>query len=691
MPINVDHYEDLAGEVLKVYEEAERKMMKSVANRLNRGVTQPGWTERKYGEMRDVSRVMRGYVERLSKTRGEMQKAYIEQAFADARAAMISDAQTFANLSEIRGLTANTFKVVNILSELDSSMNAADRMILRKVNDEYAGIVGRASALVATGSITYREAVQRELNDFANRGITSFVDRAGRSWDMETYAEMATLTAIERATREGYLDSMAEFGYDLAEISDHYGACPICEAWQGVIISVSGTTPGYPSLADAESAGVFHPRCMHDISVYYDGISPEGRKGPKEVGDASPGYSVRAQQRGLERHVRAWKRRMAVAGSPQEERAAYARVRMYQERIRELIEDYNDSVDSSVDHLPRKYWREGGRQNLSTAAKKIKPVEIPQSQQPKPKPQPEERKPLTRMEQIKDIIEKHNGDWSVEQLQEVGSKILDEYNARYEKFADEVAKIEKVLKEQQEAIKAQAKNVREMLKNASNSGDKKALRELKKQQVELSEQIDDVLSKRLLYGSRTKDGILLKQILGEVRPLGGVNMTNVTDYAVFAGNSKQTMKSAIEAMNYYPTAWLKGSKAFDVKLKAGWTSGRAFYDTVFGQIKFDGKLDTGIHELMHRFEHSLQQILQSEVEFYAKRTAGEELKWLGSPYAKTEKTRRDDFIDAYMGKDYAGKAFELLSMGTELAFTDTKRLNRDKDMQTWIYGVLASL
>ena len=374
MPINVDHYEDLAGEVLKVYEEAERKMMKSVANRLNRGVTQPGWTERKYGEMRDVSRVMRGYVDRLSKTRGDMQKQFIEQAFADARSAMISDAQTFANLSEIRGLTANTFKVVNILSELDSSMNAADRMILRKVNDEYAGIVGRTSALVATGSITYREAVQRELNDFANRGITSFVDRAGRSWDMETYAEMATLTAIERATREGYLDSMAEFGYDLAEISDHYGACPICEAWQGVIISVSGNTPGYPSLADAESAGVFHPRCMHDISVYYDGISPEGRKGPRDVGDASPGYSVRAQQRGLERHVRAWKRRMAVAGSPQEERAAYARVRMYQERIRELIEDYNDSVDSSVDHLPRKYWREGGQQKLTAAAKKLPPV-----------------------------------------------------------------------------------------------------------------------------------------------------------------------------------------------------------------------------------------------------------------------------------------------------------------------------
>lgn len=376
MPINVDHYEELAGEILKVYEQAEITMMRRVADRLNRGITRPGWAEKKYGEMREVKRQMTGYVDHLSKTRGEMQRQFIRHAYEDARRAMISDATTFTNLSEIRGLTPNTVKVVNIMSELDESMNAADRYVLRKINDEYAGIVGRVSALVATGSITCQDAVQRELNDFANRGITSFVDKAGRSWDMETYAEMATLTAIERATREGYLDTMQEFGYDLAQISDHYGACPVCEAWQGVVISISGETHGYPSLADAENAGVFHPRCMHDLAVYHEGISPKGRIGPSDIKDVNPGYSARSEQRHLERMVRMWKRRMEVAGTPQAERVAYARVRMYQDRIRELINEYNADVDPAVDHLPRKYWREGGRVRLHADAKKLKPVRI---------------------------------------------------------------------------------------------------------------------------------------------------------------------------------------------------------------------------------------------------------------------------------------------------------------------------
>lgn len=394
MPIRSDRYEALANDVYAIYEEAERVMMHRVAKRLLKGVTQPGWTERKYGEIRAVNREMREYMDNVSKRRREAQETGLQAAYGGSRDAFLTDARRFTEAVGIQSLTPNTQKVALIMSELDQAMNAADRQILRSVNDAYTNIVGRSSALVATGTVTYREAVKQELERFADRGITSFVDRAGRTWDMETYSEMATLTAIERATREGYTDTMQAYGFDLAIISDHYGACPICEAWQGVVISVSGRTPGYHTLADAEGAGVFHPRCMHDYSVYFDrelsgvlrdpsGVQvlvnpqgPEARTEPMPVRAANPGYSARSHQRALERQVRKWKRRMAVSDTPQEERAAYARVRMYQGKIRELIEDYNDATDRSIDYLPRKYWREGGRQNLSAAARRLPSIQL---------------------------------------------------------------------------------------------------------------------------------------------------------------------------------------------------------------------------------------------------------------------------------------------------------------------------
>jgi len=68
--------------------------------------------------------------------------------------------------------------------------------------------------------------------------------------------------------------------------------------------------------------------------------------------------------------IRRWKRRMAVAVDPQEERAAYAHVRRYQGQIRELIESTDEAI-------PRKYWREGGIQRLSSEAKKLRPVALP--------------------------------------------------------------------------------------------------------------------------------------------------------------------------------------------------------------------------------------------------------------------------------------------------------------------------
>lgn len=692
MPISVDRYEAVAEEVLAIYEEAEQVMMHRVAKRLLRGINVPGWTERKYGEVQAVVKEMRDYMAGVSKHRREVQKQGITDAYNGSRDAFINEAKQFTNVVGIRGLTANTSKVARIMAELDRSMNAADRKILRTVDDAYTGIIGRASALVGTGTITYRDAVKRELDEFANRGISSFVDKAGRVWDMETYSEMATLTAIERASREGYTDTMQEYGFDLAMISDHYGACPICEAWQNVVISINGNSPKYPSLADAEAAGVFHPRCLHDLSTYFEGITPGGREKPGDVQPPNAGYTARSQQRALERQVRKWKRRMAVAGSPEEERKAYARVRMYQQKIRELVRDYNDSTPSNVDHLPRKYWREGGRVNLSAAAKRIKPVQI-NSSKPKPETQAEERKPLTRMERILYTIQRHQGEWSVQQLQEVGGMIAEEHESRFESYAQEVQKQLDSLKKESDELIDRLEAMEERAFDILMNGDLKAQRQFSKERDKIAERIDEI---RELRGNLTRGRkeSLLRTIMSEIRPLGGVTKDNVTQYADFneyRTQVKKTKQAAIDAMNYYPSSWLKASMDRTLTLKPHWTTSRAYYWDYNGEIRFDGSLGTGVHELMHRFEHTIESVILSEKQFYDKRTQGESLEWIGQGYSKNEKTRRDNFLHVYMGKDYGGRAFELLSMGVQYAYTNYDWLEKDKDMQTWVFGVLAAL
>lgn len=372
MPIAVSGFEHLASEVLTAYEQAEEAILHKMANHLGKDTASAQWANRKYSESQAVTNELKSVIEDLKAGRDVMTSEFVNKAWSESSKAFVSEARQFTDMLGITELAPNSPKVLAILSELDEALSAEDRLILRQANDAYADIIGRVSARVATGSITYREAVKEELDDFAKRGISGFTDKAGRRWEMSTYAEMATLTAIERATIEGYTDTMQEYGYDLAIISSHAGACPMCEAWEDVVVSVSGENHDYPSLDEAEGAGCFHPRCLHHLSTYYEGITRKGRNSPRPVREPSIAYSSRQTQRGLERKVRQWKRVMAASTDPVSERKAYAKVKNYQGKIRALIDKYGETDDM----LMRKYWREGGRVKLSAAAKKIKPTQL---------------------------------------------------------------------------------------------------------------------------------------------------------------------------------------------------------------------------------------------------------------------------------------------------------------------------
>ncbi|MBR6982124.1 MAG: hypothetical protein IKH75_01100 [Ruminococcus sp.] len=372
MPIAISGFERLAGEILSIYAEAEETMLHRVASHLGRGTASERWADRKYSEAAQVSKEMQKVIKDLKAGRTSIYTEAVQSAWDSSSKQFVTDAHKIAEAYGIAAIAPNAPKVISILSELDNTYAAEDCVILRKINDAYADIIGRCTAKVATGTITYRDAVKHELEEFAKKGISGFVDKNGHSWDMATYAEMATLTAIERATLYGYVDTMQEYGYDLAIISSHAGACPLCVSWEDVIVSVSGNDLDYPSLDDAIDAGCFHPRCLHYLSTYYPGITEGGRNAPRPVEEPSNEYSSRQLQRYYERKIREWKRRMAVATDPKSEREAYARVRMYQYKVRMQIKNY----DSSDDQLMRKYWREGGRQTLTPEARRLKPVRL---------------------------------------------------------------------------------------------------------------------------------------------------------------------------------------------------------------------------------------------------------------------------------------------------------------------------
>jgi hypothetical protein len=97
-------------------------------------------------------------------------------------------------------------------------------------------------------------------------GLSALVDKGGRTWKLDRYAEMLIRTKSVEARNVGMLNRMVENGYDLVQVSSH-GASDNCGDWEGKILSVRGDTPGYPTVEMARSGGLFHPNCKHAINT----------------------------------------------------------------------------------------------------------------------------------------------------------------------------------------------------------------------------------------------------------------------------------------------------------------------------------------------------------------------------------------------------------------------------------------
>lgn len=366
--------QERAEKLLELYSAAEALLLQKIAGRLKIGKTAnaPLWVQKKLREIDALKREFQGALDRLEKAGADerialMWAAHDEGADGLRRELNLPGAQA-----------ARSQAVVSLIDDMEGRFSELHRRILRDAQDVYRGVLYQAMPMAAMGVETTRQALQRALNAFADRGITGFVDKAGRHWGIAEYAEMATRTGMMNAALAGYTQEALNHGEDLVIISDHADECPLCTPWERKVLSLTGAQRYHPDcqgmLADAIAAGLFHPNCLHSMTVYVPGLTD--RTGSKERAGISAeadaaGYSNRQQQRYMERTVRKWKRRQAVAMTPEEERYAKAYVDRWQARLR--------SLTGKGAKLPRKYDREGGRVLLSDAAKKLKPLKLAES------------------------------------------------------------------------------------------------------------------------------------------------------------------------------------------------------------------------------------------------------------------------------------------------------------------------
>ena len=305
----------------EVYADLEFSLMDMIASRLAADVDVPEWAQRKQAEItalrkvadKQVKRARRRGLKVVGKGIPEAYRAGAEVGLKDLKAIEIKGSFNRSSPQVLLSMIEQQMRGDVLGMQVTTALRDIDVQILRSTFDIYRSVIAEASLpQVLTGVETRRTAAMRALDRFSKRGITGFIDKANRNWQLESYVEMAVRTGSGHAMVQGRLDSYKVGGRDLVIVSDAPEECKVCRPWEGRILSISGADPKHASIASARAAGLFHADCRHDVRPYVSGLT----KKLYNTKTADPeGNAERIRQRYLERQVRENKRRVASAES----------------------------------------------------------------------------------------------------------------------------------------------------------------------------------------------------------------------------------------------------------------------------------------------------------------------------------------------------------------------------------------
>ncbi len=368
MPVDRTLAEDLAGTLVALYDDAAVRIAQEVARQLRRNagdVSAPA----KLGAINDLRNATRRIVARLdADTTGTAHQAIV-LAWQRGGNAALDELKRYLDPTEMAALRQALpgAEAINVLVKaLVTTLRGTHLQVLRWPLDAYREVIARTALTpVLMGTKSRLAAAQTAWDQFLSRGITGFVDKSGRRWQLASYVEMATRTGVAQAAIEAHNDRLNAAGVDLRLISDSPQECIRCRPWEGKVLATSGP-PGARTierqsmvsdkmltieiagtLDEAIDAGLFHPNCRHNSNGFLPGATKPITNTEDPEGDAA-----RQKLRQLERNVRIAKTQAQAAITGEGRKQAEAKVRAIQQQIRDHV------ADTSVTTLFRQRHRE---------------------------------------------------------------------------------------------------------------------------------------------------------------------------------------------------------------------------------------------------------------------------------------------------------------------------------------------
>ncbi|MFT4413197.1 phage minor capsid protein [Fredinandcohnia humi] len=207
----------------------------------------------------------------------------ILKAFKDGQAQALVSLDEAKNMNEAWQLLTMSLlakeQVEALIDDTYTDLLQATKNTERKVKQLVRSVVSDTMRMRAIQQYGTRTMTNEIVNKLTKKGLSErleseawvgIVDKAGRRWNLSTYAQMVVRTKLMQANFEGARVESIERGIDLAVISSH-GAKDACRHFEGMVISLNGLTKGFKTYAELRaSRKIFHPCCRHKVSPIRD-------------------------------------------------------------------------------------------------------------------------------------------------------------------------------------------------------------------------------------------------------------------------------------------------------------------------------------------------------------------------------------------------------------------------------------
>lgn len=393
--MNLLENQQLAEEVDSSYIDLEAMLMQNIVRHLkdyDQAIDSDKWLLQKLAEIGKLNKENMKLIAQMAGISQTAAERMLQEAMNDAISATEPGfrylvRQGLADDTVDAGKSKNVKQVMKSLRQrAKDTLNVCNTTMLYKARDAFTSLaqaivrnageiaekqsfldaLGKHATAATIGAESRQRAMSKCIQEFNEKGIPAFVDKAGREWTPEAYVNMAMRNTARQTAEEVQTARCKDFGVNLISIDSHSGARPKCAKDQGKIFDLnnkSGYTEDlkgrrikyYPwkDSSYGEPDGILGINCGHHKWPFVPGVTIQ-RYFPTDDLDANNKlYKETQVQRALERDVRKQKRKCMLFDEIGDEDA-------FKEASVDLKEKeaYLKAYVDSKDHLHRRTDRE---------------------------------------------------------------------------------------------------------------------------------------------------------------------------------------------------------------------------------------------------------------------------------------------------------------------------------------------